>query len=249
MQNRRNAFLAAMALSALGTATAYAAEESRSGISGDVRAADAAIVRESKVAGAAVKEARNRSARRQGRWATRSPVRVSGPPIRSRRPRSKSARRPGRRLNSNDRAGSAAGAVNAYRRPGECLRDVPGGGRGIGRGRTLHRPGAAALRIANSTLCVTMQGRDPSRRAEIDAWVERSARIVAQYYGRFPAPVVTIDIDTVPGDGVGSGRTTNESGLEIRVQVGTMCRGSIEPRLGAGARDGASGASRDRGHA
>ena len=80
MQNRRNAFLAAMALSALGTATAYAAEESRSGISGDVRAADAAIVRESKVAGAAVKEGAQQvgaAARKMGHQVAGASVRAA----------------------------------------------------------------------------------------------------------------------------------------------------------------------------
>jgi hypothetical protein len=54
----------------------------------------------------------------------------------------------------------------------------------------------------------------------LDAWIERSAGIVAQYYGRFPARLVDIEIDAVPGADVGSGRTTDEGGLKIRVQVG-----------------------------
>lgn len=85
-------------------------------------------------------------------------------------------------------------------------------------------PGAAALRIANSTLCVSMQGQDSSQRPVLDAWIERSARIVTQYYARFPAKLVAIEIDAAPGDGVGSGRTTADGGLRIHIQVGRDAR-------------------------
>jgi hypothetical protein len=65
-----------------------------------------------------------------------------------------------------------------------------------------------------------MRGETALRRDVLDAWIERSARIVAQYYGRFPAPMVRIETESMEGDGVGSGRTTNDDGLEIRVRVG-----------------------------
>jgi hypothetical protein len=51
-------------------------------------------------------------------------------------------------------------------------------------------------------------------------WIERSARIVADYYARFPAPLVVLRIQAGPGDGVRGGRTTNDSGLMIQVSVG-----------------------------
>jgi hypothetical protein len=51
-------------------------------------------------------------------------------------------------------------------------------------------------------------------------WIERSARIVADYYARFPAPLVVLRIRAAPGAGVSGGRTTNESGLVIQVSVG-----------------------------
>jgi hypothetical protein len=51
-------------------------------------------------------------------------------------------------------------------------------------------------------------------------WINRSARIVADYYGQFPAPLVTIRLRGMDGGGVGGGRTTNDSGLEIQVRVG-----------------------------
>lgn len=60
----------------------------------------------------------------------------------------------------------------------------------------------------------------PARRQMLHAWVERSASIVANYYGRFPARLVAIRLPSAQGEGVGGGRTTNESGLAIRVSVG-----------------------------
>jgi hypothetical protein len=51
-------------------------------------------------------------------------------------------------------------------------------------------------------------------------WIERSARIVAQYYARFPAPFVMLDVHGAPGGGVRGGRTTDDSGLVIQVTVG-----------------------------
>jgi hypothetical protein len=54
----------------------------------------------------------------------------------------------------------------------------------------------------------------------LHTWVERSAHIVANYYGRFPAPLVVIRLPSMEGRGVGGGRTTNDSGLVIQVRVG-----------------------------
>ena len=83
-------------------------------------------------------------------------------------------------------------------------------------------PGATteALEVQGSTLCVVMGDPSPSRRALLHVWVERSAHIVAQYYDRFPAAAVLIELEATEGEGVGGGRTTNDSGLVIRVRVG-----------------------------
>jgi hypothetical protein len=51
-------------------------------------------------------------------------------------------------------------------------------------------------------------------------WIERSARIVADYYARFPAPLVMLRIQAASGGSVRGGRTTNDSGLVIQVSVG-----------------------------
>jgi hypothetical protein len=52
------------------------------------------------------------------------------------------------------------------------------------------------------------------------AWIERSAHIVADYYGQFPAPEVLIGLGGMDGSGIGGGRTTNDSGLMIQMRVG-----------------------------
>ncbi len=80
---------------------------------------------------------------------------------------------------------------------------------------------SAALAVQDSILCVSID--DPVnalRQRLLRDWIERSARIVADYYARFPAPLVILRIRTAPGGGVSGGRTTNESGLAIQVSVG-----------------------------
>jgi len=79
----------------------------------------------------------------------------------------------------------------------------------------------AQIDVRGSVLCVFVDdaawaGQQPLLRS----WIERSARIVADYYGRFPAPVVTLRLRSMDGGGVGGGRTTNEGGLGIQVRVG-----------------------------
>jgi hypothetical protein len=76
------------------------------------------------------------------------------------------------------------------------------------------------LRIRSSTLCLFIDDPTPSRRQLLRTWVERSANIVADYYGRFPAPLAALRLDSMDGSGVGGGRTMNESGLVIHVSVG-----------------------------
>lgn len=91
-----------------------------------------------------------------------------------------------------------------------------------GRANAETCPGATTetLEIRRSMLCVVMGDAAPSRRELLHVWVERSARIVAQYYGRFPAAAVLIELDGTEGEGIGAGRTTNDRGLVIRVKVG-----------------------------
>ncbi len=76
------------------------------------------------------------------------------------------------------------------------------------------------LRIRESTLCLLMDDPSLGRRQLLRSWVERSANIVADYYGRFPAPLVVLRLRSGVGAGVSGGRTTNDSGLVIQVNVG-----------------------------
>ena len=71
-----------------------------------------------------------------------------------------------------------------------------------------------------STLCVHIEQATPARTKLLHTWVRRSADIVAQYYGRFPAPLVFLDLGVMDGAGIGGGRTINEGGLRIHVGVG-----------------------------
>jgi hypothetical protein len=76
------------------------------------------------------------------------------------------------------------------------------------------------LEIQGSTLCLRMGDASPSRRQLLHTWVVRSANIVANYYGRFPAPLVVLNLESMDGAGVGGGHATNDSGLAIAASAG-----------------------------
>jgi len=99
---------------------------------------------------------------------------------------------------------------------------LAGAGAVGGPARAASCPAAATetLEVRGSTLCLAIENATPARRQLIRPWIERSARIVADYYGRFPAAEVLIDIGRSDGAGIGGGRTTDESGLKIHVKVG-----------------------------
>jgi hypothetical protein len=78
-----------------------------------------------------------------------------------------------------------------------------------------------SLAVPGGTVCAVIDERvQASQQAMLREWIDRSARIVAAYYAVFPAPLVVLRIQTAPGGGVHGGRTTNESGLAIQVNVG-----------------------------
>jgi hypothetical protein len=80
---------------------------------------------------------------------------------------------------------------------------------------------SAELEVSGSTLCVVIEDATPSRQQQVlRTWIDRSAHIVSGYYGKFPAPLVTIRLRAMDGSGVGGGRTTNDSGLMIQMRVG-----------------------------
>jgi hypothetical protein len=57
-------------------------------------------------------------------------------------------------------------------------------------------------------------------KAELTAWVERSAQIVADYYGRFPADKLQIRVLMSEGNGVQGGTTWGSPEARIRTRVG-----------------------------
>ena len=82
-------------------------------------------------------------------------------------------------------------------------------------------PAAAALVVRGSTLCAAID--DPEHFVPFPVlreWIERSARNVAQYYARFPAPQLELRVRVTPGSGVRGGRTINDPRLMIEVSVG-----------------------------
>lgn len=79
---------------------------------------------------------------------------------------------------------------------------------------------ATALQVQGSTLCVSVDDAHAISQALLQEWILRSARIVAAYYTRFPAPLLALHVHVEPGNGVRGGRTTNDSGLMIEVTVG-----------------------------
>jgi hypothetical protein len=88
-------------------------------------------------------------------------------------------------------------------------------------GRPCPADAGVEIAAAGAILCAAID--DPMQaipRQLLRDWIERSARIVADYYAGFPAPLVVLRIEATPGGGVHGGRTTNESGLVIQVGVG-----------------------------
>jgi hypothetical protein len=79
----------------------------------------------------------------------------------------------------------------------------------------------AQLDIKGSAVCVFADAPAWAKQQPVwRPWIERSARIVADYYGQFPAPMVILRLQGMDGGGVGGGRTTNDSGLMIQMRVG-----------------------------
>jgi hypothetical protein len=80
---------------------------------------------------------------------------------------------------------------------------------------------SSELKVSGSTICVVIEDATlPKQQQVLRTWIDRSAHIVAGYYGKFPAPLVTIRLQAMDGSGVGGGRTTNDSGLMIQMRVG-----------------------------
>jgi hypothetical protein len=82
-------------------------------------------------------------------------------------------------------------------------------------------PASIQLQLNGSMICVVMDnGTLKNQQTLLHAWIDRSAHIVADYYGQFPAPLVIIRLRGMDGSGINGGRTTNDSGLMIQIRVG-----------------------------
>jgi hypothetical protein len=84
-------------------------------------------------------------------------------------------------------------------------------------------PVSATLQVplSASVICVTIDDAALLKQQPmLRAWIDRSAHIVADYYGQFPAAIVAIHLGGMDGVGIGGGRTTNDSGLMIQMRVG-----------------------------
>ena len=77
------------------------------------------------------------------------------------------------------------------------------------------------MQLGGSTICVVIDDAKLSKQQPLlRTWIDRSAHIVADYYGQFPAPLLVMRLQGMDGSGVGGGRTTNDSGLMIQMRVG-----------------------------
>ena len=95
--------------------------------------------------------------------------------------------------------------------------------------------GSFKIAVRGATLCVSID--DPEHSVPeplLKEWIERSARIVADYYAAFPVPRVALRIEVAPGGGVRGGRTTNDSGLVIQITVGREVSRDVQLAVGIG---------------
>ena len=75
--------------------------------------------------------------------------------------------------------------------------------------------------LGGSVICVDMDDAGLKKQQPLlRAWIDRSAHIVADDYGQFPAPLVVIRLRGMDGSGVNGGRTTNDGGLMVQMRVG-----------------------------
>jgi hypothetical protein len=101
-----------------------------------------------------------------------------------------------------------------------ALASIAGSSAALAQTRACGPQTAEVVMVGGSTLCLHIEEASPARIQLLQPWVRRSAGIVAQYYGRFPATLVRIDLGIMHGDGIGGGHTINEGGLSIHVDVG-----------------------------
>ena len=80
---------------------------------------------------------------------------------------------------------------------------------------------AATLRVSGATIDVTLpDGPMKLSRDELLGWVKACASTVADYYGRFPVPHLTLKIRSTSGSGIRHGVTYPKDGGLIFISVG-----------------------------
>jgi hypothetical protein len=82
-------------------------------------------------------------------------------------------------------------------------------------------PPATPLAVPRGQICVERAAALTAQEPLLREWIARSAAIVAQYYGRFPAPQLRLVLGAMTGSGIGGGRTESEPDLHIEVRIGT----------------------------
>jgi hypothetical protein len=81
---------------------------------------------------------------------------------------------------------------------------------------------AATLRVSGATIDVTLpDGPMKLSRQELLGWVKASATTVADYYGHFPVPHLTLKMRSTSGSGIRHGVTYPKDGGLIFISVGT----------------------------
>jgi hypothetical protein len=82
-------------------------------------------------------------------------------------------------------------------------------------------PDNAVLKVAGATIDVTLpDGPMKLSRQQLLDWVQASASTVANYYGRFPVPHLTLRIRGSNGSGIRHGVTYSKNGGLILISVG-----------------------------
>ena len=82
-------------------------------------------------------------------------------------------------------------------------------------------PATQEITVDRSQLLLVMPSEQFQSPALLTQWAQRSARIVANYYGQFPVAEVRIVVIPVAGARVTGGTTFGRPGAVIRVRVGT----------------------------
>jgi len=79
----------------------------------------------------------------------------------------------------------------------------------------------ATLKVSDATIAVTLpDGPMKLSRQELLGWVKNSASTVADYYGRFPVPHLTLKMRSTSGSGIRHGVTYPRDGGLIFISVG-----------------------------